>query len=328
MLRSFATLSPWQVPPYAAFHRSLWGTPSGAVCGRARSCLAPPSCCSRLAPDAGHLAPASKAQDISNGGISGHAHWSSRDLLPGGRGALSRIRPGWGGGRWRSFSQGPPPSPGSSPHIRLRTRLLVTFLFGGGILAAWLYLRAEKVQQEKLRRIEELKKVAIGQGDFRLVDHTGRPHSKADFRGSWVLLYFGFTHCPDICPEVLEKMSHVVELLDQDVRLPQVLPIFVTVDPERDDVEAVAKYVREFHPRLLGLTGTPEQVREAGQAYRVYYSSGPKDEDGDYIVDHTVIIYLLGPDGLFMDYYNRSKTDAQIVQSIKGHMDTYKSIFS
>lgn len=189
-------------------------------------------------------------------------------------------------------------------------------------------MRREKRQREKLMRIEELKKVAVGQGDFRLLDHTGQPRSKADFVGSWVLLYFGFTHCPDICPESLEKVSRVVELLDQEARLPRVQPIFVTVDPERDDVKAVAKYVQEFHPRFLGLTGTPEQVQEAGRAYRVYYSAGPKDEDNDYIVDHTVIIYLLGPDGLFLDFYNRSKTEAQIAQSIKGHMDTYKSLLS
>lgn len=195
-------------------------------------------------------------------------------------------------------------------------------------MAAWLYVRNEKEQQEKLRRIEDLKRVAVGQGDFRLVDHTGQPRSKADFKGQWVLLYFGFTHCPDICPEVLEKVSQVVELLDREAQLPRIQPVFVTVDPERDDVAAVAKYVREFHPRFLGLTGTPEQVREAGRAYRVYYSAGPKDEDDDYIVDHTVIIYLLGPDGLFLDFYNRSKTEAQIAQSIKRHMDTYKSLLS
>lgn len=232
----------------------------------------------------------------------------------------------WHEAGWKSFCQGTPPNLDSSPQLQLRTRLLVTVLVGGGILAAWLYVRAEKAEKEKRKRIEELKKLAIGQGDFQLVDHTGQPCSKVALRGSWVLLYFGFTHCPDICPEELEKMSHVVEMLDREARLPRIQPIFITVDPERDDVEAVAKYVREFHPRLMGLTGSPEQVREAGQAYRVYYSAGPKDEDNDYIVDHTVIIYLLSPDGLFLDYYNRNKTETQMAESIKAHMDTYKSL--
>ncbi|KAH1186195.1 hypothetical protein KIL84_018944 [Mauremys mutica] len=237
------------------------------------------------------------------------------------RGADSRVTR-------RQFSQGAPSTGGSAPRIQLRTRLLITCLFGGAALGGWLYLRAEKGRQQNLQRIQELKKLAIGQGDFHLVDHTGQPRSKADFLGQWVLLYFGFTHCPDICPEELEKMSQVVQLLDQEPQLPRVQPVFITVDPERDDVAAVAKYVREFHPRLLGLTGSPEHVREAGRAYRVYYSTGPRDEDDDYIVDHTVIIYLLSPDGLFLDYYNRSKSEAQIVQSVRGHMETYQRLFS
>uniref|UniRef100_A0A8C8S8T1 Synthesis of cytochrome C oxidase 2 n=1 Tax=Pelusios castaneus TaxID=367368 RepID=A0A8C8S8T1_9SAUR len=228
----------------------------------------------------------------------------------------------------RLFSQGAPSSGGSSAPIRLRTRLLITCFIGGAVAAGWLYLRSEKEKQQKLQRLRELKKLAIGQGNFHLVDHTGQPRSKADFLGQWVLLYFGFTHCPDICPEELEKMSQVVQLLDKEPQLPRVQPIFITVDPERDDVAAVAKYVKEFHPRILGLTGTPENVREAGRAYRVYYSAGPQDEDNDYIVDHTVIIYLLGPDGLFLDYYNRSKSDVQIAQNIKKHMETYQTLLS
>ncbi|KAJ7329371.1 hypothetical protein JRQ81_015545 [Phrynocephalus forsythii] len=123
-------------------------------------------------------------------------------------------------------------------------------------------------------------------------------------------------------------MVHVVDLLDREAKWPKVQPVFITVDPERDSVEAVAKYVKEFHPRLLGLTGSPDQVREAGKAYRVYYNAGPKDEDDDYIVDHTVIIYLLNPDGLLTDFYQRSKSDEKMAQSIKKHMEVYRSLFS
>ncbi|XP_060101978.1 protein SCO2 homolog, mitochondrial-like [Heteronotia binoei] len=319
MLRSLAVLSPWRVPFCGALRGCLWGRPQPARQQQAETRLPPFPCCSQLASSPGWHAQALKAEEFGHASLFARVQRAQK-TLPGGRGPL------WGRTSGRPFSQGPPQSSRSSPRLQLRTRLLVTFLFGGGVLAAWLYVRREKQQQEKRRRIEELKKVAVGQGDFTLVDHTGRPRSKADFKGSWVLLYFGFTHCPDICPETLEKMSQAVELLDQEARLPRVQPVFVTVDPERDDVEAVAKYVREFHPRLLGLTGTPEQVREAGRAYRVYYSAGPKDDDDDYIVDHTVIIYLLGPDGLFLDFYHRNKTEAQIAQSVKGHMETYKSL--
>uniref|UniRef100_W5NMZ7 Synthesis of cytochrome C oxidase 2 n=2 Tax=Lepisosteus oculatus TaxID=7918 RepID=W5NMZ7_LEPOC len=232
----------------------------------------------------------------------------------------------------RPFSQGAPngtsPKSTSTPRIKLKTRLLVTLIFGGSILATWYFVRSEKEKKEQLRRIEQLRKVAIGQGDFDLVDHHGRPRTKKDFLGQWVLMYFGFTHCPDICPDELEKMSSVVSILDEHQELPRVQPIFVTVDPERDDIKAMASYVKDFHPRLLGLTGTPEQVKAAGKAYRVYYSMGPKDDDNDYIVDHTIIIYLLNPDGLFLDYYNRSKSDKQIAESIKKHMQTYVKLFT
>ncbi|XP_074880580.1 protein SCO2 homolog, mitochondrial [Buteo buteo] len=210
--------------------------------------------------------------------------------------------------------------------LPLGRRLAVVAAAGAAAAAAWLYLREEKGRRQRARRQAELRALALGQGDFRLLDQEGRPRRKADFRGQWVLLYFGFTHCPDICPEELEKLSRAVELLEREPGLPPLQPLFITVDPQRDDVAAMKRYVRDFHPRLLGLTGSPEEVRAAADAYRVYASTGPKDEDGDYIVDHTVLIYLLGPDGLFLDYYGRSKTDAQIAQSVRRHMETYEPL--
>ncbi|XP_051889576.1 protein SCO2 homolog, mitochondrial [Pristis pectinata] len=215
-----------------------------------------------------------------------------------------------------------------SQQVTLRTKLLVTCLFGTAVMGFWFYVHLEKKQHEKVKRQEQLKKLALGQGDFNLLDHTGRPRTKSEFFGQWVLLYFGFTHCPDICPDELEKMSSAVQILDKDRALPPVQPIFITVDPERDGVKEMAKYIRDFHPRMIGLTGTPEQIKDLGKAYRVYYSAGPKDEDNDYIVDHTIIIYLLNPDGLFIDYYNRSKNDQEIAESIRGHMKTYVQLFS
>ncbi|KAK2882789.1 protein SCO2 homolog, mitochondrial [Channa argus] len=222
----------------------------------------------------------------------------------------------------RFFSQGKNP-PGSNMKLKLRTRLLVTLLFGGGLLSMWGFVYLEKQQRLHRQRLEQLQQVALGQGNFSLLDHRGKRRTKQDFLGSWVLLYFGFTHCPDICPDELEKMSAVVSALDQNASLPPVQPLFITVDPERDDVLALAEYVKDFHPRLIGLTGTVEEVKGAGQDYRVYASPGPKDEDGDYIVDHTILIYLISPDGLFLDYYNRMKNQEQITDSIKNHIKNY-----
>ncbi|XP_048865054.1 protein SCO2 homolog, mitochondrial [Brienomyrus brachyistius] len=220
----------------------------------------------------------------------------------------------------RTLSQGSGKPP---PRVTLRTRLVVTLLFGGGILAAWWFVRREKLHKIQLQRIEQLRQVALGKGDFSLLDHTGRRRTKSDFLGRWVLLYFGFTHCPDICPEELEKMTSVVHILDRELESPRIQPLFISVDPERDDVAAMEKYVKDFHPRLIGLTGTPEEVQEVGRDFRVYYSKGPKDEDNDYIVDHTVLMYLINPDGLFLDYYTSSKDDRQIAEGIRNHMKAY-----
>lgn len=218
-------------------------------------------------------------------------------------------------------------SSSSTPaHLKLRTRVAVALLFGGGLLAIWWVVHLEKQHKLRQQRVEQLQKVALGQGNFSLLDHTGQRKTKEDFLGSWVLLYFGFTHCPDICPDELDKLSAVVAALDRDASLPPVQPLFITVDPERDDVPALARYVKDFHPRLIGLTGTTEEVKEAGRDYRVYASAGPKDEDGDYIVDHTILIYLITPDGLFLDYYNRMKSPEQITESIRNHLTSYTAL--
>jgi len=211
-------------------------------------------------------------------------------------------------------------STGPQSGLRLRTRVAVTLTLGVGLVVAWRWVSWEKQQILQKQRVEQLKEVAVGQGNFSLTDHTGRRRTKRDFLGQWVLLYFGFTHCPDICPEELDKLSATVALLDRDAALPPVQPLFVTVDPARDDVAALGRYVKDFHPRMVGLTGSEEEVKTAGRDYRVYASAGPKDEDGDYIVDHTVLIYLLNPDGLFLDYYNRMKSEEQIADSIRKHM--------
>ncbi|XP_013876184.1 protein SCO2 homolog, mitochondrial [Austrofundulus limnaeus] len=222
----------------------------------------------------------------------------------------------------RFLSQGPDPS-SSRVSMNLRNRMLISMLVGGGLLGAWWYVDLEKQQKIRTQRVKQLKKAAVGQGTFSLLDHTGRRRTKQDFLGSWVLIYFGFTHCPDICPDELDKLCAVVSALDQDPSLPRVQPLFITVDPERDDVPALARYVKDFHPRLIGLTGTPEEVKHAGQDYRVYANHGPKDQDGDYIVDHTILVYLVSPDGLFLDYYNRMKNQDQIQDSIKNHIKNY-----
>jgi len=198
----------------------------------------------------------------------------------------------------------------------------VSGIIVGVMMSFYYYAKGLKEEAIANERKKTIGKAKIG-GSFDLIDHNGKPAKSEDFHGQWVLLYFGFTHCPDICPEEMEKMAEVVDILTKSKE--QVQPLFISVDPERDGVKEVAEYVKEFHPRLIGLTGTVEMVKDACKGFRVYYSAGPKDDDEDYIVDHTIIVYLLNPDGEFVDYYGQTKDKDMMSSSIMIHMAKYKS---
>lgn len=132
-------------------------------------------------------------------------------------------------------------------------------------------------------------------GPFALVDETGDAITEAAFAGTYTLIYFGFTFCPDICPTELQVMSTAYDMLD-DATQARVQPVFITVDPNRDTVEAIDQYTALFHEDLLGLTGTEEQVAEAARQFRVFYQAVGRDEDPEYYtVDHSSFIYLQGP---------------------------------
>lgn len=185
------------------------------------------------------------------------------------------------------------------------------------------YFKKEKEELIEKERNKSIGRPALG-GPFSLIDHNNKPAKSEDFLGQWVLIYFGFTHCPDICPDEIEKMIEVVDEIDKIASLPNLTPILITIDPDRDTPEAMAAYVKEFSPKLIGLTGTTAQVEQISRSYRVYYSQGPKDEDNDYIVDHTIIMYLVGPDGEFVEYFGQNKRSVEITNSIAAHMRKYK----
>ncbi|NXK89270.1 SCO2 protein, partial [Formicarius rufipectus] len=219
-----------------------------------------------------------------------------------------------------------PPKPLEPPVLPLWQRAAVVGAALGAAGAAWLSLREEKERRRRQRRLRDLRALSLGQTDFELQDTAGTPRRRADLLGRWVLLYFGFTHCPDVCPEQLERLCDTVRLLEADPALPPVQPLFVTVDPARDDAAALGRYLGEFHPRLQGLTGTPEQVRAAAAAFRIYVSAGAPDEDGDYVVDHSVLTFLLDPDGLVRDCYGRARTAEELAGSVRRHMESYEPL--
>jgi len=144
-------------------------------------------------------------------------------------------------------------------------------------------------------------KALIG-GPFTLTDHTGKRVSEKDFEGKFTLVYFGYTFCPDICPAELQVMSAALDQLGGKAK--NVTPLFITVDPERDGVKLLAGYVSNFHERLVGLTGSEEDIRAAAKAYRVYYAR-VKDESSsaDYMMDHSSAVYLMGPKGKYLAHF-------------------------
>jgi len=161
-------------------------------------------------------------------------------------------------------------------------------------------------------------KARIG-GKWTGVDHHGMPVSALDFYNKFVLLYFGFTNCPDICPTELEKMSVVMRKIGKSKFADYVQPVFISVDPKRDSVATIAEYVQDFpmQPPLVGVTGTFDQVLRTTRMFRVYFSkaneSEEEGEEDDYLLDHSIIMYLMNPEGEFADFFG-SNMDADEVE--------------
>jgi protein SCO1/2 len=153
-------------------------------------------------------------------------------------------------------------------------------------------------------------------GPFSLVGADGKPVTDRNFRGRYMLIFFGFTHCPDICPAELQVIAQALEQLGDKAK--KVVPIFITLDPERDTPEAMANYVKSFGPNFVGLTGSPEAIAAAAQAYRVAYSKVEnKDSAGDYSVDHSALAYLMDPEGRYVTHFSYGLSADQMAEKLE-----------
>ena len=147
-----------------------------------------------------------------------------------------------------------------------------------------------------------------------LLDHNGRVVTEANFKGRPFLVFFGFTHCPDICPTALFEMSEVLKRLGPDAD--KTAALFISVDPERDTPEKLKDYVSSFHPRVFGLTGTPAEIEAVTRAYRAYAKKVPLD-GGGYTMDHSAIVYLMDKDGRFVAPFNLKRSAEQAAADLK-----------
>lgn len=159
---------------------------------------------------------------------------------------------------------------------------------------------------------------AIG-GTFTLVDGNGNRVTEKQFRGRYMLVFFGFTHCPDICPTTLALMESALTTLGKKAEL--VTPIFITVDPERDTPKVVADYVKHFGKRMVGLTGSPDQIAKVVATYKVYASKIENENSAlGYMMDHSGFIYLMGPDGKYLAHFAQNTPEQAIVEQLKKYV--------
>lgn len=219
----------------------------------------------------------------------------------------------------RAFS-GPIQSSKKSRFLRAGAGIAITstaLLYYLGNLKA---MKSERIEAE-FKKVESLGMPKLG-GPFKLIDHSGTEFdSDRDLKGKLAILYFGFTHCPDVCPDELDKMGKVVEGLSQ--RQVRVEPLFITVDPKRDTPSVMSSYLKDFNSHIRGLSvaeGSPtDSLQAAAKAFRVYFKPAQTSASpSDYLLDHSIFYYLL-KDGQFVKVYGRSASVDEMINDICSH---------
>jgi protein SCO1/2 len=160
---------------------------------------------------------------------------------------------------------------------------------------------------------------ALVGGPFTLTNQDGQRVTDKDFRGKYMLIFFGYTYCPDFCPSELQVMSAAVDELGAEGD--KIQPVFISIDPARDDPETLKIYVGNFHPRMVGLTGSEEDIAAVARAYRVYYAKAKGSEGKpDYLMDHSTIVYFMGPDGKFVKHFTYGTDAKGLAQGLREAM--------
>ncbi|KAJ3108229.1 Cu-binding protein [Phlyctochytrium planicorne] len=188
-----------------------------------------------------------------------------------------------------------------------------------GLIGYFEYERRKAKERQAAKQSAVVGKPLIG-GPFALVDHHGTPVTHLDYLDKYMLLYFGYTFCPDVCPEELEKMAKALDIIKPQIAGKKpIIPIFISCDPKRDSLQSIKDYLKDFHPDFIGLTGTYQQIKRVAKAYRLYFSAPPRavdDDEADYLVDHSIFFYLVGPDGKYAAHFGRQETSESIAEKI------------
>jgi protein SCO1/2 len=189
--------------------------------------------------------------------------------------------------------------------------LLLVAALAGGVL--WY----ESSRVPRLGQVVTTGVADVG-GPFKLTDQTGKAVTDADFRGRYMLIYFGYSFCPDVCPTTLSVMAQALDKMS--VAKSRVVPVFITIDPERDTPAVLKDYMAAFGPQFVGLTGSPEQIKAVEKEYRVYAKKTPIDASNPkrgYGMDHSSVIYLMGPDGRMISFYDEAISPDDLAKDLR-----------
>jgi cytochrome oxidase Cu insertion factor (SCO1/SenC/PrrC family) len=152
-------------------------------------------------------------------------------------------------------------------------------------------------------------------GPFALINQDGKQVTDLQFRGKYLLIYFGYTYCPDLCPTGLQTIAHALDQLGSDAKKVQTL--YITIDPARDTPAKLKEYVASFHPDIIGLTGSAAQIAAVAKEYQVYYAKGEMVDDKDYTMDHSGYIYLMDPEGKFITTFDEEADPTSIIKTLR-----------
>ena len=195
--------------------------------------------------------------------------------------------------------------------FKTKEALIPYLLLAAAVAGGLLWHESESVPQ--LGRTVSTGSIAVG-GPYQLIDQNGHPRGSADFRGKYVLIYFGYSFCPDVCPTTLGVMSDALDKLG--INGDRIMPVFITIDPERDTPAILKQYMASFGPRFVGLTGSLAAIAAVEKEYRVYAKKQPLP-GGAYGMDHSSVIYLMGPDGKLVSYYDELISSADLAKDLK-----------
>jgi len=209
----------------------------------------------------------------------------------------------------------------------MNPKTFISIVAGGGLLAltAWIgssFFTSKETEWTQSNQVAKVKQgKSYGQatlgGPFKLVDHNGIERTDADFKGKYMLVYFGYSFCPDICPTALYNLTQALDSLDKK-QLDKVQPIYISIDPKRDTVRHLKTYAQNFHSKLLCLTGDEAATSAAAKSYKVYYAKAqPDGTSADYLMDHSSIVYVMDKQGRFVTSFNHATEPEQISKILK-----------